>query len=154
MPANPNVAFTTGAVLTAAQMNRVPVGVMGDASATATYTLTNAAADVTGMTVTFTARANRLYRASYYCGSAFNQTEGDSRSRVDIDLGGTVIQRAYCGALTYGYPLSMMTVFTTTAGSKTVKVRALYDVGAAGANLFADANTPMRLVVEDLGEYT
>jgi hypothetical protein len=66
MAINPNTTFTAGAVLTADEANRFPRGVMGAVYRTAgDLTVTTTLADLTGMTVTFTAEASRTYKATW-----------------------------------------------------------------------------------------
>jgi hypothetical protein len=56
-----NSLFTTGAVLTAAQMNNLPMGVVSRVSTSPAQTVTTVA-DMTGVTVTFTPKAtSRIY---------------------------------------------------------------------------------------------
>jgi hypothetical protein len=56
-----NSLFTTGAVLTAAQMNNLPMGVVTRVSTTPAQTATTLT-DMTGVTVTFTPKAtSRIY---------------------------------------------------------------------------------------------
>ena len=66
MAINPNTTFVAGNILTAAQQNRLPFGVCASSSSTTDYTLTTTLTIATGMSATFTAIANRLYRVTYY----------------------------------------------------------------------------------------
>lgn len=152
MAVNPNTDFTAGAVLTAAQQNRFPRGIVGDASTTTAYNLTGTLADVTGLSVTFTAAADRLYLATFHCLNALNGTAGDFRGQIRLTYASTDFARAYAGAMTFGYPLTVLGLFEPGAGSVTVKVRAYYDSGTGG-QFYADANSPMRLIVEDVGPF-
>jgi len=151
MPANPNTAFSALTPFTAAQANRFPRGLMGDASSTSTYTLTATVADIPGMSVTFTAASGRLYRGNYACQNALPGAV-TSRMRMDWDLDGVVICRTYGGMLNQGYPMFASILFQPSAGSRTLKLRALYDIGAA-STLFADATSPMRIWIEDMGPF-
>ena len=64
MAINPNTDFSSGAVLTAAQQNRFPRGIMAYNSAVATdSTVTAEEIMITGSS--FTAVANRYYRVTY-----------------------------------------------------------------------------------------
>lgn len=65
MAINPNTDFTSGAVLTTAQQNRFPRGVMALATSSTSYTLTTTVTIATGMTVTFTPVASRYYKITY-----------------------------------------------------------------------------------------
>ena len=62
----PNTTFVIGQVLTAAQTNAFPFGNVALASSATTYTMTTAAVQTTGMTVSWTAIANRNYKITYY----------------------------------------------------------------------------------------
>jgi hypothetical protein len=68
MAISPNDDFTAGQVLTATECNQFPRGVMALATSQTTYTLplNPSLAIATGMTVTFTAVANRYYKITYY----------------------------------------------------------------------------------------
>ena len=66
MSISPNVTFVSGAVYTAAQANAFPFGNVALASSATTYTMTTAAVQTTGMTVSWTAIANRNYKVTYY----------------------------------------------------------------------------------------
>jgi hypothetical protein len=61
-----NTTFTSGQILTAAQMNNLPWGVAGYVKrTTGSFTATTSVADITGLTTTFTAVSGRLYKVSY-----------------------------------------------------------------------------------------
>ena len=152
MAVNPNTDFTSGSVLTAAQQNRFPRGIVGDASTNTAYNLTGTAADVTGMSVTFTAAADRLYLATFYCLNGLNGNVGDFRAQIRLVYASTEFARGYAGSLNFGYPVTVLGLFEPGTGSVTVKVQAFYDTGSGG-NLYADANSPMRFIVEDLGPF-
>ena len=150
MAANPNTDFSLGQVLTAAQQNRFPRGVMQYAISTANHTITTTAADIAGMSVTFTAVANRLYRATFegfYSISATSQQvvfKITNASNVDRDM---TFQDLAAGFQTINFQY----VFTASAGSQTLKVRASTSSGTA--NLFGNPSDlrTYSFVVEDLG---
>ena len=147
--------FSSGDVLTAADMNGLPAGIVGDSSTTTPYTLTGTLADIPGLSFTFNAVTGRLYRFLFYCGSTDNQAVGTFRANIKLDLSGTVIQNGYFGSLTYGYPyliIGLWTPGTPAAGSVTAKARGYRDQGASGGYLYADAVTPMQFFCEDIGE--
>jgi hypothetical protein len=65
MAINPNTDFTAGAILTAAQQNRFPRGVM--AFAEATSTTSSISSEAVQITLgSFTAVANRYYKVTYF----------------------------------------------------------------------------------------
>jgi hypothetical protein len=150
MPVNPNTDFTTGAVFTAAQANRFPRGVMGYAKSTADASIGSTTADVSGMSVTFTAVANRLYRATF---EGFFSVSATSQNQFFITDGSNnqvdqIYQDTASGAFA---PVCFQYIFTTTAGSKTYKVRATTQVGTMTIYGATAANRSYSFVVEDLG---
>jgi hypothetical protein len=62
---NPNDLFVSGQIFTASNANRFPRGVMAYATSATSQTLATTSTIATGMTVTFTAEANRLYKITY-----------------------------------------------------------------------------------------
>jgi len=117
---------------------------------TTTSTTFGAAQDVTGMTTgsAFTGVSGRLYKATYYAAQLTGQA--GERANITILAGATTIQSMYSSLSQYGLPISMTAVFTAS-GATTVKVRAVRDVGVNTPTLYADANSPMRLLIEDIG---
>ena len=60
--ATPNALFVAGNVLTAAQQNDFPFGLVTSQTLATTFTTTSTSpVDITGLTVTFTALASRKY---------------------------------------------------------------------------------------------
>ena len=74
MAITPNTTFTAGNILTAAQMNRLPWGIMGYAQATASQSGITTETNVTGLSVTFTADSTRYYKTTIYTFSALQNT--------------------------------------------------------------------------------
>jgi hypothetical protein len=146
-----NTTFTTGAVLTAAQMNNLPWGVMGTVyRTTADVVIGTTGTDITGMSITFTAVAGRLYRASWGCSA-----------RKETAAGYTQISFTDSSNALYGYSigytisgnfvnLSGVSIISgLTAGSKTFKLRGVSENNTA--TFFANANAPLQLIIEDMG---
>ena len=132
MAVSPNTDFTAGAILTAAQQNNFPRGVMGYFTSTANSAVTTATADVTGATVTFTAVANRLYRATFSC----SWTQSDALSFITFlftDGSNNILNIRYQTIPNNnGFATSTVTfLFTSTAGSITRKIRAATSAGTA-----------------------
>ena len=153
MAINPNTDFSSGAVLTAAQQNRFPRGVMGAVYRTAgDYTMTTAVADVTGMSVTFTAVANRTYKASWTA-SGYKSTNNGWAAMYLTNSSNTVFGSVYNTALISGvgyFNLSGFTYFTNlTAGSQTLKLRA--QIENLNGLLNASGTNPCVLMIEDCG---
>jgi hypothetical protein len=147
----PNTTFTAGNVLTAAQMNRLPWGIMGQASATANQTGITTATDVTGLSVTFTANSTRYYRTTVYVYSSVQNTAAGF-PEVRITDGSNVQKQTCVFQLGAGgqAPFHFSVVETGLSGSTTRKARA---TTTAGTLLLAATSTgPMFIVVEDIGQ--
>ena len=155
MAYNPNTQFSSGAVYTADQANRFPRGIMNVAISTTSYTLTTTETDATGMTVTFTAEANRLYKLTYYEPQAQTASVA-SNTQLTIRLNnaaGGVYQNTIIGNET-GLDQSGMicTVITTfSAGSVTLVGCAKCNSTAGAPALIRDSTRFANLLVEDLG---
>jgi hypothetical protein len=151
MAINPNTDFTAGAVFTADQANLFPRGVMGTAVRTSgDLTLTTANQDLTDMSITFTAVAGRLYRASWGANALKNTTAG----YIQISFTDST-PTLYGFSLTYGVNgnyvnLSGVSVISgLTAGSKTFKLRGITENNTA--TLIAQATGPLQFMIEDMG---
>lgn len=151
-----NTTFTSGQILTAAQVNNLP---MGTVSAPVSLTALNfnpvAAADIAGATITFTAVANRIYRVTY-CFFA-NCTGADSSLNITFtDTTPTVIQQSL---FTFSTPFNpegrqCTSVFYFTAGSSgsiTRKLRAQRQTGASTLTIFSNSTLPFQYAIEDVG---
>ena len=156
MAINPNTDFTSGAVLTAAQQNRFPRGVMALATSTTSYTLTTSEVIATGMTVTFTAVANRYYRITYFEPQAQSAT---FNSNVQLTLrqtnaSGTVLQNTIfqneSAALDQQGMICIRTM-TFTAGSITVVGTAKVSITTGAPQLVRDSTRQAQLLIEDIG---
>ncbi len=152
MAVNPNTDFTAGAILTAAQQNRFPRGIMQLVETTGTTTATATEA-VTLTLPSFTAVANRYYRITYiepYLESAASNVEVTVRIRM-TNLAGAVIAygATFIDGLNRESQLQALTVKTLTAGSTVV----VATITSVGGNCFAYGNAtyPRQLWVEDLG---
>ena len=157
MAINPNTDFSSGAVLTAAQQNRFPRGVMARATSQTTYVLTTSAtAQATGMSLTFTAVANRYYKITYY--EPQGQTPGvlgNTQTYLrQTSATGTVIGNNVLTNETATQSQDEMIIIKTatfSAGSVTL-------VGTAGTSnttgtpqLIRDSTREALLLVEDIG---
>ena len=150
MAVSPNTDFTTGQVLTASQQNNFPRGVMGYAKSTAdSTTISTTQADVSGMSVTFTAVANRLYRATFEC---FYSVSSASQNQFFItDGSNNMVDQIYTNSNLNFVSITLVYIFTTTAGSKTYKVRAETSAGTMTIYGATGANRSYSFVIEDLG---
>jgi len=154
MAINPNTDFTAGAILTAAQQNRFPRGVMAyNASTTTDSTITAEEIQITSSS--FTAVANRYYRITYYEPQiATPVTVGTfivGRIRL-TNLAGTqyasgIVQNIAAAANNYTLITSAVTTFS--AGSVVI-VASLSCSGAAGSAT-RSATNPAYLLIEDIG---
>ena len=154
MAINPNTDFSSGAILTAAQQNRFPRGVMARNEVTTTdLTITAEEIQITGSS--FTAVANRYYRITYYEPQiALPATAGVfSIARIRLtNLAGTqlqqgIVQNAPATAINYSQPT--IWVGTLTAGSTVIVGTLSCSSGTASAT--RSATIPAQLTVEDIG---
>lgn len=154
MAINPNTDFSSGAILTAAQQNRFPRGVMArNEVTTSDLTITAEEIQITGSS--FTAVANRYYRITYYEPQiALPATAGVfSIARIRLtNLAGTqlqqgIVQNAPATAINYSQPT--VWVGTLTAGSTVIVGTLSCSSGTATAT--RSATIPAQLTVEDIG---
>lgn len=145
MAVNPNTNFTAGAVLTADQQNRFPRGVMAYSRKVGTTGITTSIGDV-GVSVTFTAVADRYYKYTYYC-YATDSTSASTQNTVLTDNSNNVLasNNTYVPGGAQYNAVIFIEIRTETAGSVTRKMRAQTSAGAG--SLFG----PMFLLVEDIG---
>jgi hypothetical protein len=151
MAITPNTTFTSGAILTAAQMNRLPWGIMGYAQATANQTGITTATNVTGLSVAFTAISSRYYKTTIYTFSAQQNTLAGYAEFIIADGSNVQKQTGVIYQLAGEQaPLSVSIVETGLSGSVTRKARAATNAGSL--LLAAGAASPMFIVVEDIGQ--
>ena len=152
MAANPNTNFTAGQVLTADQANRWPRGVMNYASLTGGLAgFSGGAADVTGTSMTFTAVANRLYKATWKVNGTKNASGLDLTFVQFTTSANVVLSDLSVSSPSGNYNLNLCgsVLFTVAAGSVTYKLRIGSFSGTFTAT--ASATNPVQLVIEDLG---
>ena len=145
MAISPNDTFTSGQILTAQECNNFPFGIVAKGSNASNATLSTTVADF-GVSVTFTAIANRYYKYTFYC-YASNSTSVSTLETYITDSSNNIkatLNMASPGNSNYTY--QMLTYITTeTAGSVTRKVRG--KCGAGSGTVFG----PLDLWVEDIG---
>jgi hypothetical protein len=149
MPISPNVDFSAGAVLTSAQQNRFPRGVMAFTTVTATdSTITSEEVQITG--ASFTAVANRYYKITYFePGMSATNTSGNARIRL-TNLAGAVQQlQVFAVPSTGGGFVHMVAVTTLTAGTTNFVATLSSDSGTITAS--RSATRFAFLLVEDIG---
>jgi hypothetical protein len=149
MAINPNTNFSSGAVLTAAQQNRFPRGVMALTKITTSDTrITAEEVQITGSS--FTAVANRYYKITYFEPNLFGGTGYWGFRIRQTNLTGTVLNTAYnvTGAGGDGN-MNMFWVGTFSAGS--VNVVATAQMSAGTGQLVRSSTVVAHLLVEDIG---
>ena len=158
MAISPNDNFTAGQVLTATECNQFPRGVMAYAESTADYTLTTSDVIATGMTVTWSAVANRYYRITYYEPQV--QTPSAVSGYVNLSIKDT---NAAGSTMQYGRLHTSAALMMTgnvcvidvvtygTAVTKTVVGTASANVTTGAPTLQRDTSFPAFMLVEDIG---
>jgi hypothetical protein len=147
----PNTTFTAGNVLTAAQMNRLPWGIMATASKTSNQTGISTVTDITSLTVTFTAVSTRYYRTTIW--SLVRQNTAAGTSVIQITDGSNVQKTEgdfYIGTAGGFGTLCVQCVETGLTGSTTRKGRAL--TASNTMDVIASSTFPAFILVEDIGQ--
>jgi len=152
MAINPNTYCTAGQILTADQQNRFPRGVMGYVSRTAgDVTLnTSTVADITGMTTTFTAVANRAYKVTFQ--ALFKKETNNGYPDLYITDGANNIKTNVFQHIAVNQFASVVMVCVIpnfTAGSQTVKVRGFSS--SVNTIMLGSGSQVATLIVEDMG---
>jgi hypothetical protein len=149
----PNTTFTTGAVFTAAQANAYGFSTVALVkNTTASQAGITNVTDLTGMSVTFTAIANRNYRVNYHVYGI--PTVTNACFSVNLQEGATILQigNTNGGVASVGTTVSAVWVGTFSAGSHTLKLAGQLTGGSTGTIKFEAASVlPWILVVEDIG---
>jgi hypothetical protein len=151
MAINPNTDFSSGAVLTAAQQNQFPRGIVALTFDTATANFTAEAVDITS--TAFTAVANRYYKITYYTPQLqVNAANGYSliKLRKGTTTAGTQITQGYISNPTSGLPTAgtVSAITTLTAGSQQV-CATITSTNTTSTN--TSATNIGYLLVEDIG---
>ena len=153
MAINPNTDFTAGQILTAAEQNRFPRGIVAlTTSQTNSATITTEAVTLTS--TSFTAVANRYYRITYY--EPVVQPSGAPsymtfRIRL-TNISRAILQRSDIEATgTDGQVVPLQVITTLAAGATTV----CGTVSAASGSILlygnAGAGVSRQIIVEDIG---
>jgi hypothetical protein len=145
-----NTTFTSGQILTAAQMNNLPWGVAGYVKGTGgNFTANTTTTDVTGLTVSWTAVSGRLYQVDFSVqarklgGTGFIEfIVANSANTVIYDFFDSVADNDY-------QSFSWSGVLTGLSGAQTIKIRAL--TGAGTATVYSSSANPSSLVIKDIG---
>jgi hypothetical protein len=157
-----NTTFVSGAILTAAQMNALPWGVVdataggtsgrGFVNKTTNQTITTTEADVTGQTVTWTAVTGRLYRLSFSCRYENGGTAQKCYVRITTGANVVVLGTATSLIASGEAQVNGMLVISGLTGTQTYKMRALTQ--SANATIIGNSGDVFGFVVEDIGPST
>jgi hypothetical protein len=149
MAINPNTDFSSGAVLTAAQQNRFPRGVMAyNQSTTSDTSITAEEVQIIGSS--FTAVANRYYKITYFEPNLVSGTGYFTFQIRKSDILGTIVQQFYLQSGTGQDRFAHgVWVGTLTAGSQNFVATAQMSAGTG--TLSRGANRVAFLLVEDIG---
>jgi hypothetical protein len=151
-----NTTFTTGAVLTAAQMNNLPFGVAGLQTLTTGFTTSSPHTTLqnNGMTLTITEVAGRTYRITAL--SNLYPPGGLQGINIALARNGTQLKQGNYSSTVMDGGTALPVVFTclytsVASGSATFTVA----IAAASANTavadFADGTFPRQFFIEDIG---
>lgn len=150
MAVTPNTTFVAGAILTAAQMNRQPRGIMATpASSTTGGTFT---AEAQQLTITFTAINGRMYQIVYFeptlSGSA--SATCTARLREDSSVGTVINVSTVTLPTAFTTNLTTQSIFTAAASASKTVVATLQASTGTGTTTRAVARFP-QLYVIDIG---
>jgi hypothetical protein len=151
----PNTTFVSGNVLTAAQMNALPFGIVAQASSTTSFTGITSTEIVTLTASTFTAIANRYYRITYIEPSAEPPAlvSGVITQKIRLtNAAGTVLgtgQFQISSAVLTDASICVVALATFSAGSVVVVGTGVVNAGTG--NFYRGASQTARIIVEDVG---
>ena len=150
--ASPNSSFTTGAVLTAAQMNNLPFGLVGYAENTSlAQTGITTVVDITGLSVTFTGVAGRRYKIDGYL-LLQSTVNGDAVNLIIRNSAGTSLQQSiYSLALASSAYFCSTSLVMSATGSTTIKLSMQRQAGTGTLTANGGGTFPAQLVVTDIG---
>jgi hypothetical protein len=149
MAINPNTDFTTGAVLTAAQQNRFPRGIMAYNEVTVNDTsITAEEVRITGSS--FTAVANRYYKVTYFEPNPSGGTGYFTFRIRSTNLAGTQRQSSYHTA-GFGIERTGLAVWVGTLSAGATNFVGTVQMSAGTGIVAAGATFPAFLMVEDIG---
>ena len=154
----PNTTFVIGAVFTANQASAFPFGNVALASSATSYTMTTAAVQTTGMTVSWTAIANRNYKVTYYEPQVTTPSTLSGYTTVRLYENsvatGPQLQQGFVqnsAAVALSGSLTLVYVGTFTAGTRTVIGAGLASSVTGTPIAGRSALSKAFLLVEDLG---
>ena len=157
MAISPNTTFVAGAVYTANQANAFPFGIVALATSSTPYTVGSSVGIATGMSVSWTAIANRNYKITYFEPQILTPSVANGFVSATIRLtnaAGAAYSVTYCQTNS-ATPMTQMgggsVIKTFSAGTVTIAgcLVASSTTGAPVATRAAEALA--YLLVEDLG---
>lgn len=153
MAITPNTTFVSGNVLTAAQMNRLPWGIVAYGDKTTDQTgIGVGPTDVTGLSVTWTANSSRYYRVTVYLAPIRQRTAAGIVVPVIADGSNVTKTQANISLGIDAFTsIAIADIETGLSGSVTRKLRIGTTAGTVDV-LSATATEGNYIIVEDLGE--
>ena len=155
--ATPNTTFTSGAILTAAQMNNLPFGVVSRKYDTAAIATVNSTVETSFFSSpAFTPVAGRLYRCTYSIGYVVKTNNGGNvniRLRKD-STAGTILNDSFYSSLGVGVYVPFSTsIFLTSTQMGTTSFVPTITVQANTSGFIADntGDTHGTILFEDIG---
>ena len=155
--ATPNTTFTAGQILTAAQMNNVPFGVVSRKYDTAGTLTVNSTTETSLFTApAFTPVAGRLYRCTYSIGfiaKTNNNGNVDVRLRKDSTSGTILNDSLYSSLGVDVYVPFSTSVFLTSTEMGTASFVPLISVASNTSGFIAGntGDTHGTILIEDIG---
>ena len=146
--------FVSGAVLTAAQMTALPMGIYSFVEKTTTTTPVSAETVILTLP-SFTAVANRYYRVTAFF-SYIETTGGGAanhqlRIRKGTTTAGTQIQLSYAfAAATSAADFGMIITWTGTLTAGAQQLVCTFE-SSASSSLLGTATYPQQMTIEDIG---
>jgi hypothetical protein len=145
----PNTTFSSGAILTAAQMNALPFGIVAYSQSIVNETFT--VEEVT-LSVTFTAIANRYYEITYFEPKVFTSA-GSNECEMKIrltNLAGAIQQNAFANGSSSIALAGIATVVKTFSAGSVTLVSTILTSGGTGSAARSATQIGF-LVVKDIG---
>ena len=151
MAITPAAFASTGSVLTATEYNYLPRGIVAFAQKTTDQTGISTQADVTSLSVTWTATSSRYYKITAFLAPIRQRTSGGIVVPVITDASNTTRVQANVTLATDDFTsICIAEIITSLSGSITRKVRIGTTAGTVDV-LSGTAGHGNYIVVEDLG---
>jgi hypothetical protein len=153
---SPNTTFTSGAILTAAQMNNLPFGVCGLQTLTTVFTTsaTHTTFQDDGLTLTITEISGRRYRIT----ALENPYPSGGLQGIQFSLirgASTLRNWTYSAALMdagVAYPAVLQYVYTSVgSGVATYKMQLAAATANTAVTTYGDGTFPRQFIIEDIG---